>query len=671
MDNDVIPKTFRALIETADRKFARARDIPVYGRESNHYFPKVFKSYMRVWKYQQDHRSNLLQTGLQRWEIGEIASRIGQLYFSQYMRTSEARFLLKSYIFYEAILNRGYFEGKDRDRGLRFKELRFCARFLLVSLILSRWEMVRFLAERFKALVDDSTATFRETNFKEWKLVGQEIARFLKVDTAFINTKPLRYCAAFESYPASLPYVARFHAKKVLKFGDALLTSYNRNEVKYAELTLDTFRMLQCLEYEPSGSFYQKHQVGPCEDGALVDHSVTSGLIDINLVADMMDPTLPANPRKAILYRPSVTQLIAVVATISEELPPDSIMLMYLSASGKFGHSGDTPISSSGSSRKSSKLNIVSHTSHEQNYFTSNNHVNGNGNSSHHLDNCLWLGPSRNGGSNNLYPADIIPFTRRPLFLIIDSDNSHAFKAGWSFSFGLDCIELLNVKTTKIGSLSPSDRDYSWNLLDHKAPFDKKMKNGSKNNEKLKNKWSDVVLHGAERGEPAALLLSPLRPTMKNETDTDLTQNGSQFTLFLASPLHAFCQLVGLATSNNDEDVYNDADSIISSAFSEWEVILCTSTSLDLVWAQVLSDHFLRRLILRFIFCRSALALFGPRDDINDEHVPVCLPELPHSLSPSSEAVQSAIIRLADHFKKSCPCDVSLLLIPKGCIGAA
>lgn len=35
-------------------------------------------------------------------------------------------------------------------------------------------------------------------------------------------------------------------------------------------------------------------------------------------------------------------------------------------------------------------------------------------------------------GSNNLYPGDLIPFTRRPLFLIIDSDNSDAFKAGLS-----------------------------------------------------------------------------------------------------------------------------------------------------------------------------------------------------------------------------------------------
>lgn len=162
MSDDVVAKTFRALVESADRKFARVRDVPVYGRApNNHYFHKVFKAYMRLWKYQQENRSKLVDSGLQRWEIGEIASRIGQLYFNQYMRTSEARFLLESYIFYEAILNRRYFEGLVKDRGLRFKELRFYARFLLVSVILNRWEMVKLLTDRFKALVDDSRANFR------------------------------------------------------------------------------------------------------------------------------------------------------------------------------------------------------------------------------------------------------------------------------------------------------------------------------------------------------------------------------------------------------------------------------------------------------------------------------------------------------------------------------
>lgn len=61
----------------------------------------------------------------------------------------------------------------------------------------------------------------------------QEIVRFMKVDTSFMNAQPLRYCVTFDSHPASLPYLTRFHAKKVLKFQDALLTSYHRNEVKY------------------------------------------------------------------------------------------------------------------------------------------------------------------------------------------------------------------------------------------------------------------------------------------------------------------------------------------------------------------------------------------------------------------------------------------------------
>ncbi|KAI7981064.1 Protein SCAI [Camellia lanceoleosa] len=584
MADDVVPRTFRALVESADQKFARVRDVPAYGRGPNHYFSKVFKAYMRLWKYQQENRKKLVESGLQRCEIGEIASRIGQLYFNQYMRTSEARFLLESYIFYEAIFNRAYFEGSkgfSKDRGLRFKELRFYARFLLVTLILNRLEMVKLLMERFKALVDDSIATFRETNFKEWKLVVQEIVRFMKVDTALIYFRPLRYCAKFDSYPASVPYVARFHATKVLKCRDALLTSYHRNEVKFAELTLDTFRMMQCLEWEPSGLFCQKHPVESRENGAPIDHSAISGLIDMNLAADMTDPTLPPNPRKAILYRPSVTQLIAVIATICEELPPDSVMLVYISASGKAGHSNLSQMERSGVLSKPTKVKVVSHTSHGQNSCIPENHVDDNGNSGHCSEDSLWLGPNRNGGSNNLYMGDIIPFTRRPLFLIIDSDNSHAFK----------------------------------------------------------------VLHGAERGETAALLLSPLRPSFKT---ADVTQNGSQFTLFLTAPLQAFCQLVGLTCSDNDADVYNDADNILSTSFSEWEVILCTSTMLDLVWAQVLSDPFLRRLILRFIFCRSVLTFFCLRED-SDEYLPVCIPQLPNSVSPNSDVVQSAIFRLASH----------------------
>lgn len=165
MAEEDVPRNFRALVENADRKFARVRDLPAFGRAQSHYFHKVFKAYMKLWNYQQSHRPKLVASGLNRWEIGEIASRIGQLYFSQYMRTSEARFLLESYVFYEAILKRRYFEEERKDLSARSKELRFYARFLLVALIVDRREMVLHLAEKLRALVDDSKSNFRVKRF--------------------------------------------------------------------------------------------------------------------------------------------------------------------------------------------------------------------------------------------------------------------------------------------------------------------------------------------------------------------------------------------------------------------------------------------------------------------------------------------------------------------------
>lgn len=148
------------------------------------------------------------------------------------------------------------------------------------------------------------------------------------------------------------------------------------------------------------------------------------------------------------------------------------------------------------------------------------------------------------------------------------------------------------------------------------------------------------VLHGAERGETAALLLSPLRPTFKGHRSViDVTENGSQFTFFLTAPLQAFCLMVDLSVHNIDsvswvetlyelpndlfylifsylfmvfwtQEVYEDAENILSTAFSECEVILCTSKTLDLVWAQVLSDPFLRRLLLRSLSSISSVKNF-------------------------------------------------------------
>lgn len=61
----------------------------------------------------------------------------------------------------------------------------------------------------------------------------QEIVRFLKADTAFMNIRPLRYSLVLDPHADALPGVATSAAKRNLKLREAILSSYHYNEVRY------------------------------------------------------------------------------------------------------------------------------------------------------------------------------------------------------------------------------------------------------------------------------------------------------------------------------------------------------------------------------------------------------------------------------------------------------
>jgi hypothetical protein len=82
---------------------------------------------------------------LKRWQIGEIASRIAQLYYHYYLRTSETNYLNEAFQFYGAIRARGYYSKKDERADLMIKKLRYYARFIVVCLLLRRMKNVKEL----------------------------------------------------------------------------------------------------------------------------------------------------------------------------------------------------------------------------------------------------------------------------------------------------------------------------------------------------------------------------------------------------------------------------------------------------------------------------------------------------------------------------------------------
>ncbi|KAJ0964360.1 hypothetical protein J5N97_029482 [Dioscorea zingiberensis] len=579
-----ITELFWSLLDKADRKFSLLRDLPSFSRNRNDLdFHKAFKIYTQLWKLQQEHRQKLVDAGLKRWEVGELASRIAQLYYGQYQRTSDSSFLSEAFIFYEAIHSREYFcdaSPSSPDPALANKQLRFLARFLIVCLLLGRREMVSRLASQLRGLLHECKKNFQETDFKEWKHVVQEIIRFMKVDTPFMNMRPLRYSFVYDSNPDSISVSS--HAKRRLVLRDAILSTYRHNEVKFTELTIDTYRMIQCLEWEPCGSFSLK-------GGANISHN-GSGPNRVNLLQDIRDPSLPPNPRKVILYRPSITHYLMVLATVCEELPPDGILLIYLSAPGGLQtvalNSGNSPDTVDRIAENSDNLEMASPINSPSD-SPSQSSFHGNDNQKTNHEASLWLGSRGTGGSKYLYPCDLIPFTRKPLFLVIDSGNSHAFK----------------------------------------------------------------VIHGSEKGQTTAMLLSPVSQLIGTDVATDSVhhQHGSQFTLFLTAPLQAFCLLINVSGVNFDKDTYNKAEKLLSSSLSEWESTLLTSSSLHPVWFETLGDPFLRRLLLRFIFCRAVLGLYA-QTFRQEEFLPTCLPHLPDSVLPEEPISQTAVMRLATMF---------------------
>ncbi|KAF3946655.1 hypothetical protein CMV_027103, partial [Castanea mollissima] len=121
------------------------------------------------------------------------------------------------------------------------------------------------------------------------------------------------------------------------------------------------------------------------------------------------------------------------------------------------------------------------------------------------------------------------------------------------------------------------------------------------------------------------------------------------FTIFLTAPLQAFCLLLGHSGSDIDMDLFSKAEKLLSSSLNAWGSALATSNTLNPVWAQTLSDPFLRRILLRFLFCQAVLTLYAPTFNKKEFH-PMCMPPLPVSVLPTTTNSQMVVMQIASIF---------------------
>ncbi|BFZ05585.1 hypothetical protein BsWGS_08624 [Bradybaena similaris] len=384
-------------LEKSKQLFNGLRDLPQYGHKQwQSYFGRTFDVYTKLWKFQQQHRAILdTKYGLKRWQIGEIASKIGQLYYHYYLRTSETNYLNESFSFYSAIRMRAYYSkaSKEERPDLMVKKLRYYARFIVVCLLLKKMKLVRDLVRELAKQIDDYTGTYQPEDQMEWNLVLGEIKAFIEADN-MINVVDVDSSSIVLSHrltPLNTPPLEK-GTSVYLTLQEVLIVGNCHDQVKFSELTLDMFRMLQTLEREPQDDLSNQ----------IYDNSPAPGKTPF----ENGDRTSKRdNPHKYLLYKPTYGQLNTFLASAFKELPPNGAMLLYISADGCLGnqkHTDDAAYDLGG---------VITNSRREGEE------------------------PSK-GKKTELYkeihclhPGDLYPYTRKPLFLIIDSSNSSAFQS--------------------------------------------------------------------------------------------------------------------------------------------------------------------------------------------------------------------------------------------------
>jgi len=362
-----VVEDYKALLEKSQSFFNGLRDLPQYeNKQWKMFYEKTFEVYTKLWKYQQEHRAILENSdmyGLKRWQIGEIASKIGQLYYHYYLRTSDLLYLKEAYVFYEAIRSRGYFHDvvAEQSVALVVKKLRYFARFCLVCLLLDRRVKAHELMEELTVSCDEYASTFNEPDAVEWTGVTEELRHFLAA------THVVRVVGVPELQ--QLPLYVPENPTGDLKLQVAVLVGAGASQTKFSEMPLEVFRVTTAIEATNSGA----QQTSQC-------------------------------PTKHLHFSPSFDRLFVTISSVVKELPDqNSAVLLYISADA-FESEGRKGL-------------------------------------------MLGEGGQAANASGALFVEDIVPFTRRPLFLVLDSPGPTDF-AGCTSMFGQALVVLMAPEET-------------------------------------------------------------------------------------------------------------------------------------------------------------------------------------------------------------------------------
>ena len=549
----------------------------------------------QIWQFQQTHREILVNkengVGLLRWEIGELASKIGQLYYHYYLRTSESSYLVEAAVFYSAILDRGYFDdfGEAASKDLEAKKLRFLARFAVVLVLLdslvpsgmgsptktssagkqSRSHDIEHVASVLAESIAAYAAAYGEEDagdVAEWTRVGSEIGAFVDARKAIVVAEGENVQHVSQALRIQVPNPTEFSSL----IADALIVSNpGRDAVKFSEMTLDSYRMVLSLEAVP-----------------LAPETAVS----VSL----------ANPHKYVLYRPTVAQFLTFAATALAESRPSETLLVYFS-----GHGTSLPAPA--------ELAIARNNNVAQAMDTEDPPTGADGEE----DGGGEEGEENGSGDKTLSP--VLPTL--PSMLEV---------------FGQGGVELAPAADTNEGEgsswcdvVTPGDLA----ILGRRPLFCVVDTEGGASDFRV------LAAAGAVWSMPSGLILAGEKAPPNWPASV-----GSPLTMFLTDPLAAFAIIS--EAEPMARDTYDMALSMVGTILDTIGSVLAEACAASPALAPLeffARDAFLHRYLTRAIMYCATLATLKATEDSYAEYAPEILPALPHTVWQTSQVLESVL----------------------------
>jgi hypothetical protein len=248
------------------------------------------------------------------------------------------------------------------------KKLRYYARYIVVCLLLRKTKQVRDLIKEFGRQIDDYVKTYDPSDQLEWQLVKNEINEFMEADSilSIENNGPSNRSNAItltnrldtDSVPKIAPNSNLISNSEFIKstsshlnLQEILIVGNCQDQIKFSELSLDMFRMLQACEREPSlssadiNSNLLKNITNNIENNNNNYNSTGTGssLLMSDLENSKSKETSQSivqreNSHKYLLYKPSFSQFFTYLSAAFKDMPPHGVMMLYISADASESH---------------------------------------------------------------------------------------------------------------------------------------------------------------------------------------------------------------------------------------------------------------------------------------------------------------------------------------------